>query len=99
MTQVADSGATRTYQYVFNVPQDRPRGTWSARVLARECTENTVTDLGVGTFEIVQPSLTVQKTVCAVSDPFSGATLPKSIPGAIQLSQASPAAGHPSTTR
>ena len=64
MTQVADSGAaTRTYEYAFTVPTNAAAGAWSTRVVAREGTENTVTDLGVGAFNVVLPALSMQKDV------------------------------------
>ena len=52
MTQVADSGlATKTYEYVYTpVPAAGPTGWWTANVTAKEGAENTVTDLGTGTF-------------------------------------------------
>lgn len=84
MAQVADSGAaTRTYEYVFTVPNNAAAGSWTARVVAREGTENMVSDLGVGTFEIVVPSLSIQKLTEVVSDPVNATTNPKRIPGSI----------------
>lgn len=84
MAQVADSGAaTRTYEYAFVVPNTAAAGAWTTRVLAREGTENTITDLGVGSFDIVLPALSVQKLSSVVSDPINGATNPKRIPGSV----------------
>lgn len=84
MTQVADSGAaTRTYEYAFVVPNTAAAGAWTTRVVAREGTENTITDLGVGSFNIVLPALSVQKLSSIVSDPLNGATNPKRIPGGV----------------
>jgi uncharacterized repeat protein (TIGR01451 family) len=84
MTQVADSGAaTRTYQYAFVVPGNAVAGTWTARILAREGTENAITDLGLATFNIVLPTLSVQKVSEVISDPVNAATNPKRIPGSV----------------
>jgi uncharacterized repeat protein (TIGR01451 family) len=84
MTQVADSGAaTRTYEYAFAVPNTATAGAWTTRVLAREGTENNVTDLGVGGFEVVLPALAVQKISTVLTDPMNGATNPKRIPGSV----------------
>jgi uncharacterized repeat protein (TIGR01451 family) len=84
MTQVADSGAaTRTYEYAFAVPSNAAAGAWSTRVVAREGTENTVTDLGIGAFNIVLPALSIQKVSNVLSDPLNAGTNPKRIPGSI----------------
>ncbi len=88
MTQVADSGAaTRTYETSFALPGNAPAGAWTVRVVAREGTEGTVTDLGVGSFSVVipLPTLVVAKTSQVISDPFNGAVNPKRIPGSVQL--------------
>ncbi len=88
MTQVADSGAaTRTYELSYALPAGAPAGTWTMRVTAREGTENTVTDLGVGTFTVVipQPTLIITRTSQVISDPYNNATNPKRIPGSVQL--------------
>jgi uncharacterized repeat protein (TIGR01451 family) len=85
MTQVADSGAaTRTYEYAFLVPPNAPVGAWTTRVVAREGTENTVTDLGLGTFQVAMPDIQVQKLSEVLSDPINGNVNPKRIPGSIQ---------------
>ncbi|MGH8177563.1 MAG: hypothetical protein ACREV5_15000 [Steroidobacter sp.] len=85
MTEVDDSGAaTVTYEYAFAVPAAAATGSWTARVTAREGTENTVTDAGVGSFTIAAPALQVLKTSQVLSDPIN-AVNPKSIPGAVQL--------------
>ncbi|HVF17169.1 MAG TPA: hypothetical protein VNA21_09665, partial [Steroidobacteraceae bacterium] len=84
MTQVADSGAaTRTYEYAFTVPNNAAAGAWSTRVVAREGTENNVTDLGVGAFSIVLPALSVQKVSSVLSDPINAVSNPKRIPGSV----------------
>jgi trimeric autotransporter adhesin len=85
MTQVADSGAaTRTFEYAFAVPANAVGGTWTTRVIAREGTENTVTDLGVGAFNVVSPALTIQKISEVIADPVNSGTNPKRIPGSVQ---------------
>lgn len=84
MTQVADSGAaTRTYEYAFVIPSNAVAGAWTTRVVAREGTENTITDLGIGSFNVVLPSLSVQKLSSVISDPVNGTTNPKRIPGSV----------------
>ncbi|HKE44280.1 MAG TPA: hypothetical protein VKB41_07045 [Steroidobacteraceae bacterium] len=88
MTQVADSGtSTRTYEVSYALPAAAPAGSWTMRVTAREGTENTVTDLGVGTFAVVipQPTLIVTRTSQVISDPYNNATNPKRIPGSVQM--------------
>lgn len=85
MTQVADSGAaTRTYEYPFASPADAATGDWEMRVEAREGTENTVTDVGLGTFNIARPALQVHKLTQVLEDPVNAATNPKRIPGSVQ---------------
>ena len=84
MTQAFDSGAaTLIYEYAFSVPADATLGAWTPRVLAREGTENTVTDLGVGAFNVVMPSLAIQKLSEVLSDPQNGVSNPKRIPGSL----------------
>jgi len=86
--QVPDpSAATRVYELPFVVPAAGPAGAWTMRVTAREGTENTVTDLGVGAFSVVvpQPTLVVAKSVQVISDPLNNAANPKRIPGSVQL--------------
>jgi trimeric autotransporter adhesin len=68
---------------VFVVPSNAATGGWTARVVAREGSENTVTDLGVGSFSIVMPALSVHKISAVLSDPVNGATSPKRIPGSV----------------
>ena len=88
MAQVADSGAaTRTYELSSALPAGAPAGAWTMRVTAREGTENTVTDLGIGTFSVVipQPTLIITRTSQVISDPYNNVTNPKRIPGSVQL--------------
>lgn len=83
--QIPDpSAATRIYEYAFLVPNNAPAGVWTASVVAREGTENTVTDLGIGTFTVVVPALSIRKLSSVVSDPVN-ATNPKRIPGSVLL--------------
>jgi trimeric autotransporter adhesin len=86
MTQVADSGAaTKTYEYSYAIPASAPAGVWTASVTAKEGTENTITDLGVGTFTVTipMPALTVTKISNVIWDPVNGGTNPKRIPGSM----------------
>jgi uncharacterized repeat protein (TIGR01451 family) len=78
---VDSNAATRTYQYAFSVPANAAMGTWTARIVADEGTEGTVSDLGIGVFQIVTPSLHLQKLSEVVSDPVNGTANPKRIPG------------------
>jgi uncharacterized repeat protein (TIGR01451 family) len=80
---VDSNAATRTYQYAFNVPANAAMGTWTVRIVANEGTEGTVSDLGIGVFQIVAPSLQVQKLSEVVSDPVNGTVNPKRIPGSL----------------
>lgn len=86
MTQVADSGAaTKTYQYAYAIPANASAGVWTARVVANEGTEGTITDLGVGTFTVTipMPTLNVSKVSSVVWDPVNLNSNPKRIPGSI----------------
>jgi uncharacterized repeat protein (TIGR01451 family) len=85
MTLKNDSGqATKTFEYVYTVPAIGPNGIWSETVVAKEGTENTVSDTGVGTFKVtLQPNLVILKSVSIVSDPVNGVVNPKAIPGAV----------------
>ncbi len=73
-----------TFEYAFTLPANAPQGGWTVNVLAREGVENSVTDLGVGSFvvEIPQPSLTILKISRVISDPVSAAN-PKRIPQSV----------------
>jgi uncharacterized repeat protein (TIGR01451 family) len=83
MTQVADSGvATRTFEYRYVLPNNAQAGFWNAGVTGRQGTENTVTHLKNGGFDVEAPDLLVMKAVTAISDPVEGATRPKALPGA-----------------
>jgi hypothetical protein len=87
LPQVADSAAaTRTYEYAYVVPPGAPPGGWSVQVTGVEGTEGVVTHTRVGGFVVLPnlPALRVTKTVDVLSDPVSGATNPKQIPGSIQ---------------
>jgi trimeric autotransporter adhesin len=79
------SAASCIYQYQYTVPASPSLGGWTIRVTAREGTENTVTDLGVGSFTVAipQPSLTILKTSTVLSDPLNNTTNPKRIPNAV----------------
>lgn len=79
------AGAVCTYEYAFPVPGAAALGSWSIRIVAREGTENTVTDLGVGAFSVAAPMLQVMKITAVLSDPINNTSNPKSIPGAMQL--------------
>ena len=85
MTLKNDSGAAaKTFEYAYTVPAAGPGGIWSATVIAKEGTENSVSDTGVGTFRVVLlPGLTVLKSVLTLSDPVNGGTNPKAIPGSV----------------
>ncbi|MBN1378222.1 MAG: DUF11 domain-containing protein [Gammaproteobacteria bacterium] len=83
MTLVNDSGvATRTYEYQYTIPGVVAEGNWTARVTANEGTEGTVSDLGIGTFLVGMPSISLLKLVSTISDP-ANVSNPKAIPGAI----------------
>jgi uncharacterized repeat protein (TIGR01451 family) len=86
MTQTADSGtSTKTYEYAYIIPSSGPAGNWTTIVTAMEGTENTISDNGTGAFNVGMPNLLVVKSVQVVSDPYNGATNPKTIPGATML--------------
>lgn len=86
MTDFADAdGGTRTYQYAHTLPGAAAPGVWTARVTATEGVEGTITDLGVAGFTVTAPlpAISIQKQSTVVSDPVSGTTNPKRVPGAI----------------
>ena len=88
MPEVGDSGAdTKTFEYQYTIPAAAPTGNWTMRVLATEGTEGTVTDTGVGVFQVapLSPSLLVLKSVQTVSDPVNNLLNPKAIPGAVVM--------------
>jgi uncharacterized repeat protein (TIGR01451 family) len=79
------SAASCVFQYPYTLPASPTLGGWTIRVTGFEGTEGTVTDLGVGNFQVVipQPSLTVLKTSTILSDPVNNAINPKRIPNAV----------------
>jgi len=81
-----DSGAAlKTFEYPYVVPAGGPAGAWTVAINAKEGTENTVSDNGVGAFTVTlpMPSLMVMKSVQVLSDPVNGvSTDAKAIPGA-----------------
>jgi hypothetical protein len=81
----SQTAATCVFQYSYVVPASPAPGLWSARIVANEGQEGTVTDVGIGTFtvEIPQPSLTILKTSTVLSDPVNNTTNPKRIPLAV----------------
>lgn len=83
MTSVATTPSTRTYEFLYTVPAAGPQGNWTTRVVANEGTEGTVTDLGVNTFVVGLPNISVLKSALTLSDPVNNATNPKAIPGAL----------------
>lgn len=88
MSEVADSGAdTKTFELLYAIPPAAPAGNWTMRVLATEGTEGTVTDSGVGVFQVspLNPNLLVLKSVQTVSDPVNNLLNPKAIPGAVVM--------------
>jgi uncharacterized repeat protein (TIGR01451 family) len=87
MTQVADSGlATKTFEYLYNIPAVGPSGFWTVSVTGNEGSEGAVTNTLTNTFGVYfLPSLTFLKTVAIFSDPVNGTTNPKFIPGAQAL--------------
>lgn len=83
MTLVADSGAaTRTYEYAYTVPVNAPNGAWTARVVAHEGAEGTITHRRSAGLTVSSASLTVVKSVQTISDPINGTSNPYNIPGA-----------------
>jgi len=81
MTEVNDSGAaTKTYEYTYT-PVTGPEGTWTAEVLAKEGTEDSVTHTNSATFD-VSYYLTMLKSSTVISDPFNLLVNPKRVPGA-----------------
>jgi uncharacterized repeat protein (TIGR01451 family) len=80
----ATATAICIFETQFTVPASPVLGTWRINVTGLEGVENTVTDFGLGDFNVVipQPALTVLKTSTLLSDPTS-ATNPKRIPLAV----------------
>jgi uncharacterized repeat protein (TIGR01451 family) len=79
------TAATCILQASYVIPASPALGAYSIRVTANEGVEGTVTDLGVGTFDVVipLPSLTILKTSTVLSDPYNGTTNPKRIPQSV----------------
>jgi uncharacterized repeat protein (TIGR01451 family) len=85
MTLVADSGAaTRTFEYLYNIPSAGPTGFWTVSVTGNEGTEGIITNTLTNTFGAnFMPSLMVMKSLQVVSDPVNGVSAnAKAIPGA-----------------
>lgn len=62
MTQVYNSNAAvKVYEYTYTVPSDGKPGYWTARVVANEGTEGTITDSGVKAILLGLPSISVVK--------------------------------------
>ena len=79
---VSATWGPNTYEYAFTVPTSGPGGAWTYSVLAKEGTENTVSDTNVATFSVYIPVM-VTKYSTVYSDPINGTTNPKAIPGAV----------------
>jgi hypothetical protein len=83
----ATATATCIFQTQFTVPASPALGGWTINVTGLEGVENTVTDLGVGSFMVAipQPALTVLKTSTVLSDPINLtiSANPKRIPLAV----------------
>ncbi|MDH3644673.1 MAG: hypothetical protein OES38_21380, partial [Gammaproteobacteria bacterium] len=83
MTEVDSTADTKTYEFPYVIPAAGPDGNWQVRVTAVEGTEGTITDLGLSTLVVGNgATIVLSKTVTAVLDPVTGASNPKSIPGA-----------------
>jgi uncharacterized repeat protein (TIGR01451 family) len=83
---VSATSGTSTYQYAYTVPAAGSTGIWTYSVLAKEGTENAISDTGVGTFKVYIPNLMVVKSAVVWSDPVSGTSVtasPRTIPGAV----------------
>lgn len=80
MTEVAAAGAIKTYQFgPYTIPVAGPAGAWTARVVASEGTEGTVSDFALQGLMVTvpTPNLTVVKYM--TTDP----TTPFNIPGGL----------------
>lgn len=81
--QVATTAASKTHEHAYTVPAAGATGFWTARVTAREGTENTVSHTRAEAFGVtVEPNIVLTKTSAVLSDP-TGAANPKGIPGAV----------------
>jgi hypothetical protein len=76
----SQSAASCIFQYQYNLPASPVLGGWTVQVTGNEGTEGTVSDLGVGNFQVAlpQPSITVLKSSTVLTAPHAGA--PKRIP-------------------
>lgn len=86
MARVADTGAAiASFEYAYTLPSGAATGAWTARVVADEGTEGTVSDTGATGFQVQlpEPVLRVQKTSEVLSDPVNGAGAPRRIPGSV----------------
>ena len=83
----AATASAKWFEYTYTpVPATGPDGFWTTTVTAKEGTEDTVSDSGIGAFEVsLMPSIMIMKTVQIVSDPVNLAVNPKAIPGAVML--------------
>lgn len=73
MTQVADSGvATKTFEYTYTVPTTTSLGNWTAGITAKEGTEDTVSDYGIGTFKVSTPHANLSTSTKTVVDKNGG---------------------------
>ncbi len=81
---VSSTSGTNTYEYAYTVPGAGPGGIWTYSITAKEGTENTVSDTGVGTFLVqLLPNIMVVKSASVISDPINGVSASaKAIPGA-----------------
>lgn len=83
MNAKTESGALKTYEYAFAIPANAASGAWTLRVVAREGTEGQVTDLGIGSFVVGMPAISIEKISQVLSDPVNGTSNPKRIPGSV----------------
>jgi len=77
--------------------QHSDSGNWTVEVTAREGTEGTVIDLGIGVFAVGVTDVRVTKDVTVISDPVTATPDPKMIPGAV-LEYSIAVANHGTTT-
>ncbi|PKN13140.1 MAG: hypothetical protein CVU69_03845 [Deltaproteobacteria bacterium HGW-Deltaproteobacteria-4] len=80
------NAATKIYQYgPYTIPAGGPAGNWTARVVANEGTEGTVSDYALQALSVIvpMPNLLVVKSSQVFSDPVNGEGAgAKAIPGA-----------------
>jgi len=81
----SDNPATRTYDYAYTIPANAIDGAWTARVVANEGSEGTISHQRNGSILVSSASLTILKSVQTISDPIHGTTNPYNIPGAQML--------------